>query len=271
MLVVACVPRTALRGRMGLGHFPSFPLGTVHAALRPCRRDYRMECSSLSSSSAIYNLGNCLFPELLSKPELKRTLVSIDPDSNGAISTFTWQPSSNSTPRHQNLLEMLREADIVVHDMPTETWEMRSRQKKRPSATELVGLFRPLLDDADIVRVAVEFTTPTHLSGKFAWYDSGYASGTLDGVFQTMGVVYDRVPVASWKKDLGLIKLGKPGSLALAHEVFVDHKNKYLTRKKDHGRAESLLIGAWALGLRKDDSELLGLAGWPELDGSIDE
>ena len=157
---------------------------------------------------------------------------------------------------------MLRSADIVVHDMPTEAWEMRSRVKKRPSAQSIRQLLQPLLEEADIVRVAVEFSTPTHLSGKFAWYDSGYASGMLDGVFQTMGVTYERALVSSWKKELGLNTLGKPGSLALARELFVEQRDAVLKRKKDHGRAESLLIGAWALGLRKDTgcAEVM----WPE-------
>ena len=158
---------------------------------------------------------------------------------------------------------MLRSAEIVVHDMPTETWEMRSRVKKRPSALAMQRLLRPLLEDAAVVRVAVEFSTPTHLSGKFAWYDSGYASGMLDGVFQAMGVTYERALVSSWKKELGLNKLGKPGSLALARELFVDQSESMLKRKKDHGRAESLLIGAWALGLRKDNAR--GEVTWPEI------
>jgi len=145
--------------------------------------------------------------------------------------------------------------------MPTETWEMRSREKKRPSAREIHRLLRPLLEESDIVRVAVEFSTPTHLSGKFAWYDSGYASGTLDGVFQTLGITYARALVSSWKKDLGLVKLGKAGSLALAKDLFIDQGDEYLKRKKDHGRAESLLIGAWALGLRRNGCSELA---WPE-------
>jgi len=246
---------------------------------------------------AIHSIDTCLFPELLTKPERRRTcvfghdpphaqphslprppspvprppsllsrLVSIDPDSNGAVTTFTWPASavsSPSSPRHQTLVEMLRSAEIVVHDMPTETWEMRSRVKKRPSALAMQRLLRPLLEDAAVVRVAVEFSTPTHLSGKFAWYDSGYASGMLDGVFQTMGVTYERALVSSWKKELGLNKLGKPGSLALARELFVDQSESVLKRKKDHGRAESLLIGAWALGLRKDNAR--GEVTWPEI------
>jgi hypothetical protein len=32
-----------------------------------------------------------------------------------------------------------------------------------------------------------------------------------------------------------------------------DSKRLYFRRKKDHGRAESMLIGAWALGIRPDD------------------
>lgn len=216
-------------------------------------------------SMATQNVDTCLFPELLTKPERKRTLVSIDPDSNGAISTFTWPASPRSSPTssgRQTLVEMLRAAEIRVHDMPTETWQMRSREKKRPSALAMQRLLKPLLEDSEIVRIAVEFSTPTHLSGKFAWYDSGYASGLLDGVFQTMGVEYERVLVSSWKKELGLYKLGKEGSLTLARELFVEQHESVLKRKKDHGRAESLLIGAWALGLRKENG--CAEVAWPE-------
>jgi hypothetical protein len=219
----------------------------------------------VNDPTAIQNIDTCLFAELLTKPECKRTLVSIDPDSNGAISTFTWPAlsiSSPSSPRHQTVVEMLRAADIGVHDMPTETWQMRSREKKRPSALAIQRLLKPMLNDSEIVRIAVEFSTPTHLSGKFAWYDSGYASGLLDGVFQTMGVTYERVLVSSWKRELGLYKLGKPGSLALARELFVEQHEAVLKRKKDHGRAESLLIGAWALGLRKENG--CNEVAWPE-------
>lgn len=204
-----------------------------------------------------------LFPELLQDTHLRRTLLSIDPDSNGAITAFTWKSTQSI---HNGALSMIQTADIQVYDMPTEVWQMRSREKKRPSSEALVNLFRSFQDGESIVRVAVESSTPTHLSGKFAWYDSGFSSGMLHGIFDALGLTSERVPVSSWKKDLGLVKLGKPGSLELAKILFKEQKELYLTRKKDHGRAESMLIGAWALGLRPDDVD-----DWPDVQALLQQ
>jgi hypothetical protein len=167
-----------------------------------------------------------LFPQLSTETHRQRTLIAIDPDSNGAVSSFTWAASPNSV--DTTPWGLLNSADITVFDMPTEIWQMRSREKKQPSPEALVELFRSFQVDDALVCAAVEFSTPTHLSGKFAWYDSGFASGMLYGIFHTMNLPYERVAVSSWKKDLGLIKLGKPGSLALARSLFENHQDIYL-------------------------------------------
>ncbi len=215
-------------------------------------------------TSAVQGNGAKLFPELVEETHCTRTLLSIDPDSNGAITAFTWNKIEDHI--EYSPWDMLRSADIRVYDMPTETWQMRTREKKRPSSGALVELFRSFQVDDSLVRIAVESSTPTHLSGKFAWYDSGFSSGMLHGIFEALDIQSERVPVSSWKKDLGLVKLGKPGSLELARVLFEDYKDMYLTRKKDHGRAESMLIGAWALGVRPEDVDT-----WPDLSALLDD
>ncbi len=90
--------------------------------------------------------------------------------------------------------QLLAQAIVTVFDMPTETWPMRSRNKRRLSADGLIDIVSRYVkkevdsDSHACVRAAVEFSTPTHLSGKFAWYDSGFASGMLAGVFKAMEV-----------------------------------------------------------------------------------
>ena len=173
-----------------------------------------------------------LFPELCDSSST-RVLITIDPDINGAISIFKWQGSIESeditTPS-----QLLAQASVTVFDMPTETWPMRSRNKRRPSADGLIDIVSRYVErevDSDslaCVRAAVEFSTPTHMSGKFAWYDSGFASGLLAGVFRAMEVPFERVPATVWKRELGLTKLGKPGSLALARYLFEGYQEKYL-------------------------------------------
>jgi len=173
-----------------------------------------------------------LFPELRNSSSA-RVLIAIDPDINGAISIFKWQGSieSGDTPTPSQLLA---QASVTVFDMPTEIWPMRSRNKRRLSADGLIDILSRYVqkevdfDSHACVRATVEFSTPTHLSGKFAWYDSGFASGILAGIFRAMEIPFERVPATVWKKELGLTKLGKPGSLALARYLFDGYQEEYL-------------------------------------------
>lgn len=59
------------------------------------------------------------------------------------------------------------------------------------------------------------------------------------------------VPVTAqlWKRDLGLWQLTKDDSRELARICFPSRTSD-LRRKKDHGRAEALLLAAWGHGVR---------------------
>lgn len=74
-----------------------------------------------------------------------------------------------------------------------------------------------------------------------AKYMTGY--GVILGYLHTRGIPYDTVRPGEWKKALGLKAGDKDASLALARRLF---PNMELGRKKDHGRAEALLIAEWA-------------------------
>jgi len=58
----------------------------------------------------------------------------------------------------------------------------------------------------------------------------------------SFGVRWDTVPPGTWKKTFGLIKKEKEDSRQYARRLFPDAP---LERKKDHNRAEGLLIGEW--------------------------
>ena len=59
------------------------------------------------------------------------------------------------------------------------------------------------------------------------------------------------VPARIWKRDLDLWKKDKSASRLLASQIFPSMQSLFCL-KKNHGRAEALLIAAWALGLRVD-------------------
>eukprot|EP00195_Chlamydomonas_chlamydogama_P009598 CAMPEP_0202897452 /NCGR_PEP_ID=MMETSP1392-20130828/6205_1 /ASSEMBLY_ACC=CAM_ASM_000868 /TAXON_ID=225041 /ORGANISM="Chlamydomonas chlamydogama, Strain SAG 11-48b" /LENGTH=463 /DNA_ID=CAMNT_0049583079 /DNA_START=111 /DNA_END=1502 /DNA_ORIENTATION=- len=74
-----------------------------------------------------------------------------------------------------------------------------------------------------------------------------YSTGMWHGLLTMAGFRACTVPVRQWKKALGLIGGDKEDSRELARRIFPQHAH-LLTLKKHHGRAEALLIAAWALG-----------------------
>lgn len=72
----------------------------------------------------------------------------------------------------------------------------------------------------------------------------GKACGVVEGVFGALQIPVHFVVPHVWKRALGLIGKDKEASRALAIELFPDAP---LSRKRDHGRAEALLIAKWGI------------------------
>ena len=73
-----------------------------------------------------------------------------------------------------------------------------------------------------------------------AKYMTGY--GVILGWLHARHIPHDTVHPATWKREMGLGK-DKSAGLALARRLFPTME---LGRKKDHGRAEALLLAEWA-------------------------
>ncbi|RMZ52445.1 hypothetical protein APUTEX25_000024 [Auxenochlorella protothecoides] len=198
-----------------------------------------------------------IYPELLA-PGKRCILVGVDPDISGALAVLHWQNPA------EGAFFPWQAARLEVHDMPIVLWQLASRVKKQPCSVGLLRTLRPYADlaraDGDVVvRAALEVTTPSHISGKHAWFNIGYSTGMLDGILTSLDIPCTRIHAAIWKRQLGLFKKGKPGSMALAHQLLPAaapflrrawNDRVVVKRKKDHGRAEALLIAAWSLGCR---------------------
>lgn len=80
---------------------------------------------------------------------------------------------------------------------------------------------------------------------------------------QARGLDVRVVGPAAWKRDVGLYgrAFTKDDSRARALLLYPTLEAE-LRRKKDHGRAEALLIAAWGLGYRGSDDD--GAAAAPE-------
>lgn len=48
----------------------------------------------------------------------------------------------------------------------------------------------------------------------------GFSFGLLTGILTAQGIPYRRVEASGWKRHMGLWRLGKDGSLALARQLF---------------------------------------------------
>lgn len=82
--------------------------------------------------------------------------------------------------------------------------------------------------------------------GVVSTFKTGFGYGTIIGLLAGLGIPYETVRPAVWKKQMGLIGKDKEESRALARQLWPDLP---LGLKKHHGRAEALLIARYGLGL----------------------
>lgn len=73
-----------------------------------------------------------------------------------------------------------------------------------------------------------------------------HAAGVAYGVVAAKGLPVHFVVPQKWKRDLGLLGEGKEASRQLALKLY-PQAAPFLKRKKDHDRAEALLLAHWGL------------------------
>ena len=128
--------------------------------------------------------------------------------------------------------------DTVVHDMP-------------PNPRDLAELLFPF-DRRD--RAIVEQAQAMPKQGVSSTFKTGYGYGVIIGVLASLGIPYETVTPSVWKRAMGLQGKDKDASRSLARCYWPDAP---LSRVKDHGRAEALLIAEY--GRRKHEG--YGAAG----------
>ena len=135
---------------------------------------------------------------------------------------------------------------LTLKDTERKTFEIKDvpviKSKKRAEVNvaalgEWVYLMRP--DKAIIELVNTMPGQGVATQGQFM-RTTGMIIGTIGG----MGVPWEEVHPAKWKRPLGLIGRDKEASRALAIKLYPSLAT-HLARKKDVDRAESVLIGHW--------------------------
>ena len=138
--------------------------------------------------------------------------VGVDPGKSGAIAAI------------------LPRDEILLSDMPQ-------------TPQELAEFFRHF---AEGTRITVERAQAMPKQGVVSMFNYGEQFGEILGVLAALRLPYRLVTPAVWKREMGLIGKDKVESRRLAEALF---PTVQLSRMKDHGMAEALLIAEW--GRRK--------------------
>lgn len=150
----------------------------------------------------------------------------MDPGNSGALVLF--EPDGHA---------------IEIFDMPT------LKAKRGKDAKDIDGYTLAILIDSlkhRIKRAVVEqVQSRPRQSGQFTF---GIGYGRVLGVIESNLIPIIHVPSSKWKPEMGLRGQEKSASIALAIQMF-PHVASQLSRAKDDGRAEALLIAYYGSSL----------------------
>ena len=96
--------------------------------------------------------------------------------------------------------------------------------------------------DHDDLYAYVERAQAMPGQGVSSTFKTGFGYGVIIGLLAGLGIPYETVTPAVWKKRAGLIGKDKEASRALARQLW---PTAPLGRVRDHGRAEALLIAKY--------------------------
>lgn len=153
-------------------------------------------------------------------------VVGIDPGLSGAIA----------------ILPCVRPPEPIVHDMPVFGYSPGGFVKTAVDLAALRALLAPYGVIGD-VRAVLERVSAFPGQGVGSMFSLGMSFWGVAGVLAGLRIPMTLVEPKAWKGHYGLDK-DKQRSIELARKMF---PNIQLTRKKDHNRAEALLIARYGM------------------------
>ncbi|CAF1701740.1 BnaC03g26630D [Brassica napus] len=164
-------------------------------------------------------------------------VIGVDPDLSGALALL-------------KINHVLASSEAQVFDTPHLPVLVGKRVRKRLDAKSIVQLIQSL-DIPSGSTAYIEQSTPFPKDGKQGWYSGGFGFGFWIGTLVTSGFSVVPVPSALWKRHFQLAggNCTKDDSRRVASDLF-PLLSSQLQRKKDHGRAEALLIAAYGETLK---------------------
>ncbi|KAG0453455.1 hypothetical protein HPP92_024759 [Vanilla planifolia] len=223
--IVRCSKRAALNGPLRA----SVRVRTTDSALKEDWLDSLSCPSRETGGKAIEKVehleGDCHSP----------WVIGIDPDVSGALAILK-EHSSGCTAQ--------------VFDTPYLRVLVGKRARKRLDAKSIAQLLCSFGAPHGTLAY-IEESRPYPKDGKQGWWSGGFTYGLWIGILVASG--FSVVPVSSrtWKDHFQLCgsSSGKDDSRKAASILFPSVSD-LLKRKKDHGRAEAILIAAYGKGIR---------------------
>jgi crossover junction endodeoxyribonuclease RuvC len=130
---------------------------------------------------------------------------------------------------------------IAAFDMP----RARRRAKgEQVNAYELASVLRQIIQGEAYTMVAIEEVASRPGQGVSSMFKFGESAGVVRGVVAALGIPAFWVTPQEWKRDCGLIKSEKVQAISRAIELFPCAADS-ISRKRDIGRADALLIARW--------------------------
>ncbi|KAK4419641.1 Holliday junction resolvase MOC1, chloroplastic [Sesamum alatum] len=159
-------------------------------------------------------------------------VIGVDPDLSGALAVL----KPDNSPQ--------------VYDSPHLKVLVGKRVRKRLDTKSIVQLLQRI-DAPTGTTVYIEQSIPYPQDGKQGWWSGGFGYGLWIGILVASGYSVVPVPSLLWKNEFKLAgnRSSKDDSRELATTLFPS-MSSMLKRKKDHGRAEALLIAAYGKGLK---------------------
>ncbi len=152
-------------------------------------------------------------------------IISVDPGLHGAVACFTDAGEF-----------------IEVFDIPV--MQSNGKQAYVKNVVNAGGLAKRL-PAVPISLAFVEAATAMPDQGVSSVFSTGHTFGSITSVLAVMGIPYLIVRPQEWKKHFGLSR-EKEAARARAIQLY-PAATTYLERKKDHNRAEAILIGRFGI------------------------
>lgn len=151
-------------------------------------------------------------------------VCGIDPGITGAVAVI--DSSSGEIEIH----------DVVVYE---------DGKRRRIDAAGCFALLRDIKADGPL-KVFIEKSQPMPKNGSIGCFGLGYSFGVWIGILSALEIPYTLVTPQAWKKSLmpGEPK-EKDSSRVVARRLFPSQTEEWLSRKKDHGRADAILLAEY--------------------------